>query len=150
MKKKISNIFKLTFLFCMFLFLAYILLNQIYWHIVSKSWVEHVGKVTKIKTYSKRAEINYRYTYKGKIYTGNKLAFLSEGTIPDKHYITNNYFPEQVITLYLDPISPENSVILKRKFKIQYILWSFVFVALVFLAFLYNLLKIYAEIKKPG
>lgn len=103
------------------IFPIYGLVTAMYGHINSLSWIKHEAIIKRIINKQESATVFYSYTYHGSSYTGDKLAYLSDGSKFDKEYITKNFRERQNINIFINPNLPEQSVILKREFKFEYI-----------------------------
>lgn len=144
---KTYNIFGVIFCSVMILIFGYSILSKIYFSLISKSWEPTQAEVINIDNSNpKSAELIYKYQYKDKNHIGKNLAYLTEGSIPDKHYINDNFKKNQIITIYLNTKKPEQSVVLKRPILLKYV-WVYFFI-IGFCSFL--VFRAVKEIKKSN
>lgn len=83
-------------------------------HLRSRSWPTARATVTQINEEEKSAIIHYQYVVDGIDYVGNNLSFLSAGTLSDKSFILDTYWPRQEIQVHFNPGYHSESVILIR------------------------------------
>ncbi|MGX5175284.1 hypothetical protein ACUR5C_14790 [Aliikangiella sp. IMCC44653] len=98
-----------------------ILTWQLYWTSDLENWIYVDAQVVDIQVKRKSASIEYKYHLNGDSYIGNRLAFLSEGTILDKDTITQSFNAGQILQVLVNPNSPDMSVVLHRNIAFEYI-----------------------------
>ncbi|MGX5203181.1 hypothetical protein [Aliikangiella sp. IMCC44632] len=98
-----------------------ILTWQLYWTSDLENWISVDAQVVDIQLKRKSASIEYKYHLNGDSYIGNRLAFLSEGTILDKDTITQSFNAGQTLQVLVNPNSPDMSVVLHRNIAFEYI-----------------------------
>jgi uncharacterized protein DUF3592 len=120
-------------LFCgaVVLFAGIPLVRNVYMSIASSSWVPTAAKVLAVESRSKSAELTYEYVVGETRYTGNTFAFLSWGTIPDKHVIEGSYRVGDRIQVYVNPANPAQSVVAQRSVGIEYVFTPLALIVLV-------------------
>ena len=112
---------------------------DLFMHFNSKDWKPTQAIVTEIrKTSSKSSELIYEYNIYNKKFIGDTFAFLSKGSIHDKDLIEKNYKTGGNVTVFINPNSPSQSVVLKRVIKLEYT-WgkSIIIIFFTFLAIYY-------------
>ena|SRR5260370_1349093 len=93
----------------------------IYFSFASAFWQPIKARVVGIENFSKSAELRYTYAFDGTEYTGNTFAYLSAGTIDDKDIINRLYPVGSLMTVYVNPRSPRQSVVERRPLQFQYV-----------------------------
>jgi hypothetical protein len=133
-------------LFCaaILLFTGTALVRNVYMSIVSSSWAPTAAKVLAIESRPKSAELTYAYVVGGTRYSGNTFAFLSTGSIPDKHVIESSYHAGDQIEVFVNPADPAQSVVIRRPLGIEYV---FIHLALIVVISLFGW-HIFGELKK--
>lgn len=102
---------------------GFALLYSVYSHIQSNGWQQSKATVIGIENRPKSAELRYTYNVDGKDFTGDKFAFLSEGTIFDKMLINDRYHVGDQIEVYVNTSNPNQSVVERRSLRFTY-LWK--------------------------
>lgn len=96
--------------------------------IKSKTWEVYRAEVvsTELKRVRRRSFspiITYVFDYKGDTYFGDKYTIPSKKVRPSQaEAISEYYFPGRNIDVYIDPLSPQESVIIRPEFS-----WWFTF-----------------------
>jgi hypothetical protein len=98
---------------------------QLMWGIcfnfASAFWQPINARVVGIENFPKSAELRYTYIFDGEEFTGNTFAYLSAGTLCDKDIINRLYPVGGVMTVYVNPRSPRQSVVERRPLEFQYV-----------------------------
>ena len=137
--KKIGHIFKIGFLLIIVGSLSVTTSYSLFMHFTSKKWVSVKAVVVNIKeTSAKSSDLIYKYEFLNRTYQGDNFALLSPGTIPDKDLIESNYNVGKEIIVYINPNSPEQSVVLKRAIRIEYLWGEIVMIILFTIALIFS------------
>jgi hypothetical protein len=94
----------------------------VYMAIASSSWVPTAATVLAIESQPKSAELKYEYAFGGARYTGDTFAFLTTGSLPDKDLIEGSYRVGDRIEVFVNPANPAQSVVVRRPFRIEYVI----------------------------
>lgn len=100
---------------------------HIYMNHRARSWRRTTARVVSIHAsvenvpIGRDATMMYEYRVAGELYRGTRLAFLSSGSIGDSELIQSTYKKGDVISVYVNPEQPSQSVVLPREFHLKYV-----------------------------
>ena len=102
-------------------FVTFSLATRIANNNASYDWDTVEAVVTNLTFLDKSVEIEYTYYVNGKEYIGNKISFLSTGTIEDRDLVKREASMGDTITVYVDPDDSTRSVFVRKSFELGYI-----------------------------